>query len=80
MYGKLRRTDFLPIGETAVDEQLERGEESKSVSSSPENGPYEAGGIDSDTDEEEAGAGITIIDCGDVDYDRTTNVLEDLYD
>ena len=34
LYGKLRRTDFLPVGEEADDEVLERGCDSRTAGSS----------------------------------------------
>ena len=38
MYGKLRRTDFLPVGEEREDEVLERGWDSVTSSEDSEHG------------------------------------------
>ena len=38
MYGKLRRSDFLPVGEEKEDEDVERGYESMNSSDSEYNG------------------------------------------
>ena len=38
LYGKLRRTDFLPVGEEREDEVLERGWDSVTSSSDSEHG------------------------------------------
>ena len=38
LYGKLRRSDFLPVGEEGEDEDVERGYDSKNSSDSEYNG------------------------------------------
>ena len=44
MYGKLRATDFLPVGPEQEDEQLYRGVESESVSESDDRSSNDSDG------------------------------------
>ena len=52
MYGRLRRTDFLPVGEEKEDEVLERGYDSEDSGDDCERGLEYAFGSDSEADSE----------------------------
>ena len=61
LYGKLRRTDFLPVGEDQEDEVFERGYESVSSSDDEEYGlqrAYDAREEDREEDDSEASEGL----------------------
>ena len=45
LYGKLRRTDFLPVGEDKEEEVLERGWDSETSSDNSEHGIQYYGGL-----------------------------------
>ena len=53
LYGKLRRTDFLPVGEEQADEVLQRGALSEDLSSDDEMLPAWAQPYKTEADEDE---------------------------
>ena len=66
LYGKLRRSDFLPVGEDLEDEVLERGYESLSSEDSDGAGLEQA--FASDSDESVASIGGAANQLADVDF------------
>ena len=58
LYGRLRRTDFLPVGDVKEDEVLERGYESEDSGDDCARGLEYAFGSDSDCEDDEPGQGM----------------------
>ena len=63
LYGKLRRTDFLPVGEEQEDEVLERGYLSVSSDDEDGNGLEQAYALrsDEDSDSEVSWLGVLVV-------------------
>ena len=57
LYGKLRRTDFLPVGEEREDEVLERGWDSETSSDNSEHGIQYYGGLAGAEDDSNSSSG-----------------------
>ena len=71
LYGRIRRTVFLPVGEEREDEVLERGYDSVDSSDDEERGlAYRYQGEASDSEEVSQPEGEVFFETGDLDWWR----------